>query len=378
MLAERVALEQDRLRQMDDLLSRPETRALVGATVAKALQMLVAKQVQSFDDLTKTGQDWTRLAQRVKTGQRIFAECMSVVAGASARAMPVLARASLEAQALASELARETQVAATHDVIPADTECAGLASSVVRRRFPDYGIWDVPVVAHEFGHLVVRDLLDVNPLTGDQSRPLADYLSGRKVQAAELAADVYAVFALGPAYVLTLVLHRMDPFARAVATDSATHPGDACRVHAVIHALEKLDASDSLVERRGQYDFVVELLRTWWAAAQESANANARLAEADAAEIRKQTNDIWNKLIGSKLVSTRYDSFVEARALAGAIGKPEPVLPSASSVRDALNAVWLVRLRAWRDDEQLAPAVALWGCEELRRLQRANMGDPDG
>jgi hypothetical protein len=368
MVLERARLEQARLRDMSGLLREAVVVRQLGSALAAVMHQLVDQQQAAFAGFVgrPDEQTWTKLRERIRTGDMVLAECTAVVAGAFTRPLPLVGEACSEAQMLTTELSRLTGIAVTHGVIPADAECVNLASSVVRRRFPDHGVWDLPVVAHEFGHLVARDLLEVDLVSGDTSRPIAELLAGRQRQLAELASDVFAVHAIGAAYVLNLVLHRMDPTARAVSADDATHPGDASRVAAVLHVLALLGRSDIDV-RHDQYDFVIQDLTAWWSEAQAGAPGEARLDENAAARVRRDAEKVWTRLVASRLAGDRYLSFRRAREMADAFrggGTPDA---GDASCRDVLNAAWLVRFRAWRDGAEAPDRLVPWARSRLRR-----------
>lgn len=373
IVRERALLEQARLNDLSSLLRETIVSERLGPGVTTALLQLLHQQHASFSTLL--GEDgeptWTGLRERIRTGDRVLSECLAVVAGAFARPIPPIDAACAEAEALTTELYALTRIAADHSVIPADAECVSPASSVVRRRFPDHGIWDIPLIAHEFGHLVARDLLDVDPVSGDTNRPLAELLAGRKRQMAELASDVFAVYVLGAAYVLTLVLHRMDPTARAVSNDDATHPGDASRVSAALYVLGLLGASD-IPARRKQYDFLITALTEWWAEAQATAPSDARLDEMAAARVHADAEKVWHRLTSSKLAEGQYLSFPRARAMADDLRKERTVSRPEASCRDVLNAVWLVRFRAWRDDIDIPDRVVAQARRQLLDIKRAH------
>ncbi len=365
MMRERVALEQRRIADVRTMLSDGEVAVRLDSTVTHQLSLLLEQQRMHYQALlAQQKPSWKSLSTRVQTGDRLLAECLAVVAGAFSRPIRTIDAACREAQAVTEELVGLTSISPDHTVIPAEAECVSLLSSVVRRRFPDHGVWDLPVIAHEFGHLVARDLIDVNPLTGSEARPLADLLSGHARQMAELAADVFGVLVYGPAYCMALVLHRMDPSTVAVVeSQGATHPGDASRVEGVLHALRLLGLSD-IPARRQQYDFVDTALRAWWAEAQADVESSSRLNEDDAARVRSQVGKIWDELTRSKVYSIRYRSFAAAGKLAAA--GPDNEKSGRPAHRDVINAAWLVRFRSWRDGRPLPDWVEPWVKGELR------------
>ena len=149
MVRERARLEQVRLQDLASLLREVVVAERLGAGVTATLLQLLDQQHAAYSTLLgeENEPSWTGLRERIRTGDRVLSECLAVVAGAFTRPVPPIEAACEEAQALASELYALTRIAADHSVIPADRECVSPASSVVRRRFPDYGVWDLPLIA---------------------------------------------------------------------------------------------------------------------------------------------------------------------------------------------------------------------------------------
>jgi hypothetical protein len=370
MLQERLSLEETRLRQFRQLMSDVSVQGSLTPGVVRTLEQYLVQHERSLEALAHSGSSWGRLQERRWVSDRLLAECLAVVLGGLFRPVAALDDSCREARALAAELQRVTGMGADSDVIPASAECVSPLSGVVRRRFPDHGVWDLPVIAHEFGHLMARDLVFVDPATGDSSRPVAEMLAGAQRQEAELVSDVFAVFVAGPAYVLTLVLHRMDPYADGVARADATHPGDASRVVACLRALQLLDLrgrrARDVPEPERDYAFLVDALSAWWDSAQADAPERARLDTEQRRQVMLTTERWWTRLAESRLASSRYAGFPRALALARALERSEPADADASCL-DVLNAAWLLRFRSWRDGAAPPPAVEQWAVDRLGR-----------
>jgi hypothetical protein len=358
---ERVLLEEGRLQAAADLLGNDAISGRVGPHVAAGLIQLLQRQRAELAPLLAqdgSGTSWSSLRNRVRANDRLLSECVALISGAYARPAPGLANSCAEAEIVVRDLSAVTGMSSTRLVIPADTECVSLASSVLRRRFPDHGIWDLPIVAHELGHLAERDLIEVDLIGGGSSRPLAELLAGKLRQTAELAADVFAIYTIGPAYAMTLILHRMDPTAPAATTSDATHPSDAARVAAAVHSLELLDKAD--VDARGQYKFIIDGLREFWSNAQEKAPSEARLDEDAAARVRRDVEQTWTRISGSRLTSARYTTFVRARDMARDFQNRVDSDRAPRMSLDVVNAAWLVRFRSWRDGMDCPREVVEW------------------
>ena len=114
---------------------------------------------------------------------------------------------------------------------------------LVRLNFPGAGIWDLPILAHEFGHYAIRELPGVDD---SEYRPMFELMrclaaenpgQGQRQQVEELLADVYATYTVGPAYPLSCIVLRVPP-----DPDRAweTHPSWRARVTAMIETLRQM------------------------------------------------------------------------------------------------------------------------------------------
>lgn len=130
---------------------------------------------------------------------------------------------------------------------------------LVRLRYPGAGFWDLPVLAHEFGHHVLAcpaavDPGDLLPLREAADRFAAEQ-SGHQVlwrpffaeredqcrrRVAELVADVFATYAVGPAYPWCCVALRIPP--DDIDRLHPEHPPWQFRVPAMIEMLRVMSA----------------------------------------------------------------------------------------------------------------------------------------
>jgi len=137
---------------------------------------------------------------------------------------------------------------------------------IIRLRFPFCGIWDLPVAAHEFGHFVAGQL-NLTRMGGAHYLAVQEYKSGFMQQNSEIReewgfwleeyfADVFATFALGPAYGFTCLLLRFDPASAYQQLDN-NHPVYARRVHVILQTLLRMDREH---DTRGH----LAILRATW------------------------------------------------------------------------------------------------------------------
>jgi hypothetical protein len=120
---------------------------------------------------------------------------------------------------------------------------------VIRVRFPETSVWNLPVVAHEFGHFVAPELETREQVRG-AIHPVREALDregkGSLIQRAhmeELFADLFATYVLGPAYACTCILLRWN--AGTAYKDREKHPSIAKRVDWILKVLERMNENES-------------------------------------------------------------------------------------------------------------------------------------
>ncbi len=153
-------------------------------------------------------------------------------------------------------------------------------SQIVRIRFPA-SIWDLPLVAHEYGHFLCLQLTK-RDFEGNPTFPFRELLQqwsgdpgftereGNHFK--ELFCDAFATYVMGPAFAYAQVHRRFDPTQKTEG--SYTHPGDDARVRLILKILEKVD------EARGPFSkqyapVITDLSQTWmaWREGVETASA---------------------------------------------------------------------------------------------------------
>lgn len=356
VLLGRVALETSRLSQARRVLATQGPGApLLSRLAGDRVNALLADVQRPLDDLAlflRSGR--IRPEQVIKTVElqdatdRVLSECLALAVGALARQVGLDAGACEEADLLVGDLAACVDRRFARPTVPGAAEQLHLASDVLRRRVPDHGLWDLPVTAHEFGHIVATGLAPYSALANAVSRPVEKFLHGyegaRRLQASELFADAFATFALGLSYPCTLLLHRLDPSAPAVAGEDATHPGDASRAYACTWTLNRMQTSG----RPRPYDRVLGQLDDAWAQLQHSAPPGARLEESDRVALVEELEGCWSTL-KDHLPAMRYVWSGLVRELVSDLEgrQGSGPAPSGYSRADVLNAAWIVRLEAW-------------------------------
>ena len=152
-------------------------------------------------------------------------------------------------------------------------------AQIIRLRYPVTTIWDLPVAAHEFGHfagpnyktqdvpprcpfeIYLTQALENDPLPEQSANHINEYF-----------ADLFAVWTLGPAYGCTCILGRFNPSADPFK-GTYSHPGDGHRAHAILWALDQMDAENKK-NLEPSFGTSIALLKDHWQTCLREANAS--------------------------------------------------------------------------------------------------------
>jgi len=184
------------------------------------------------------------------------------------------------ADSLVRSLAYQAGVNWNGRVIPGHDPLFSLAVEYICLRFPDWDIWNLPLMVHELGHvtalaspqfseLMGKNLAGITQLPpasisgawSDQERE--DFMQRRTRHFHELFADAFAVYCLGPAFALNVILLHFDP--RTAFAERGDHPTHAERVRALLNMLRKMNQSAEEGEQlNAPYRNTIETLKTTW------------------------------------------------------------------------------------------------------------------
>jgi hypothetical protein len=254
---------------------------------------------------------------------------------------------------------------------------------ILRLRFPEWTIWDLPLAAHELGHVLVTEgleadkaaavpedrlwepfvkgwrdaLLEVDPECKKQKdaggTQAVDAEQWAESRVYELFADAFATYTMGPAYACSAILLRLNPNSGA----SCGKPSDAQRAHIILSMLEW---ANGIVPLTSPYGTVIQQLKGCWNDTLSRVNPAAKLTPEYEAKL-KDLADAFGKdagpnfFRGTALYPPTGDREGWARAQAWAnnwltqtrSADGNLTLPERSSenLRDVLNAAWFCRLQ---------------------------------
>jgi hypothetical protein len=260
---------------------------------------------------------------------------------------------------------------------------------IIRLRFPEWTIWDLPLAAHELGRVAVAGILGVER---DEEDPTLQTLTtfvaeqrealiavdpelqkasqaggaaadeAARAAAAEasraaqgrvriLLADAIATYTMGPAYACSAIMLRLDPTVVA----QRGQPSDRQRAHVILSMLRAMNEEAKLPK---PYSDVILMLEAAWKDTADRSNPAGALAPPYAGYLEALVKSFLGKVTYLILNVTAgfphgagNDGWRKAQEWAGAWGeqwKKETKLvaptEAGGKLRDVLNATWLCRL----------------------------------
>lgn len=362
---DRIAVEQDRLKTATAMLDK------VVPDVSRFGKQTKNRLAASLKSVRK---EWDQLGRRIVDEDGVSTHLLErfgtlntatdgVVRETSALANGVLARersldggACAQADLLIAELSVDVDPNLVRATIPGDTEFLHRGSDLIRRRLPDHGLWDLPVMGHEFGHVIVQHRTwkpKEDQMVEVGSRVVTGWPDCSEGLGEEHFCDVFATYALGPSYAATMLLHRLNP--HASTTNGDTHPADPRRAAVVLTALGQLSKDEPAYSR---YTEMCGSLEHAWRALQVSAPDSAKVDDALQGQLRVQTLDVL-AVLDADLSSARYVwPATVVRDVAEALEQDaNPEGHMTYRIRDVLAAAWMLRLEAIIAGAVVAPHV---------------------
>jgi hypothetical protein len=320
--------------------------------------------------------------------QAIFGECLEILGGLAFRDKVLDDRLCQVADELINHCASEARVEPSLTV-PAREEARNKTfARIVRMRFPEWTIWNLPLTAHEYGHVLVDEKLMgmlVQPVTKRlvlaKAGPLRRRFADREGDDNEgepsetralyhirlLTADAFATYTMGPAYAAATILLRLDPSAGGIGSD---YPADALRAYVVLRMLDKLDRA---VRTDTPYKEVKEKLSAEWDVLDQRLGRPVVMTNPETDALTDFVDEAWQVFNRQFLPGTRYpyratpddaldeEGWIVAQRYrdawervieqgegpdALAEDRDAPAVTMHSKMRDVLNAAWFLRVFA--------------------------------
>jgi hypothetical protein len=306
--------------------------------------------------------------------RNLFSECLAFLEGALVRSAGLDDRICQVADALLADLSYRADIPWQRFTIMAEGEFFTNLTEIIRLRFPEFSIWNLPIIGHEFGHFVAEELR--KPDTSDLFVQILQGEGMHKPEEQDVRllheqfADLFAAYALGLAFACTCILLHFDP--GTADRDGREHPADAKRAHFILQALDKMDKTDVARPQLG----IIEHLRTLWRQSLEAVGKPEPLAPEIIGQLNNRLDELYVRVVDRRLAGVRYTGWSQASLLSAELlsdkGAAQVLADFDSKITlpDVLNAAWLCRIQHWDRDIQISEK-ALNLCLEIVRSKRA-------
>jgi hypothetical protein len=277
----------------------------------------------------------------------LYRECLALTVGALNRAAGLDGGLCAIADALLDDLGRRlADIKWGRFTLLAEGEFFADLAGIIRLQFPA-NVWNLPVAVHEFGHFLGPRLEDHVP-GGLSQHPFQDMLTSEQSVGTlpagylhEHFADLFAIYALGPAFACNCLLLRFDP----AVDDGRTHPGAAKRAYVILRALDALGRAAN--KNRPPFASVARQLDDWWKKTMASAAPSLVLQPEQLLQLDNWVDQLFDLLEGLT-PALRYgeQDWLRAQRLNAELrpdGNPL-ALQAGDRLADVLNAGWLYRL----------------------------------
>ncbi|MCU1267252.1 MAG: hypothetical protein JWM21_3570 [Acidobacteria bacterium] len=329
---------------------------------------LAKEDVDSVPDDFDLSAYWQKLTVQKGKCTELFKECLNFLGGAMLRNIDRIDQLCRIADALSFELSKLAGIEWNRSTILAEGNFFTESTGVIRLTFPDYSLWNLPVAVHELGHWAGPQINKP-----DGSVPFRDKLQQMTLaypQAAEAEmersfwreefSDVFATYALGPAYVCSCLVAVFSPVDSFACKDGKRHPAHAKRAYLMLEMLKAMS-----VANHNQYDKIAAYLSDLWERNLKAAGRVRCLDQALLSQLDNRLSELYSILVLAS--SVEYKAWTRASELAEGLKGNQSVaqlVKPGDRIADVLNAIWLWRITQSNvDDIQLhsidAKAIAM-------------------
>jgi hypothetical protein len=369
---------------------------------------LLKKQIASpavDDDALKNA--WKSYTTTHRVSQSLLRECLDIIGTLAIRNKNLDRKILYVADELIRDCLRlirgdESYYLMVHSL---EDTISKTRARIIRLRFPEWTLWDLPLAAHELGHVIIGQTLDAERDFEEELRPLTSFrdrlrswtlqhhpelhakheqggdhakeaTAAAEMRVRVLIADAFATYLMGPAYVCAAIMLRLNPS----APSRQDRPSDVERAHVILNMLRWMNA---LARAQKPYTDIIGILDQGWESALSLAGNAVPLDNENKDWLLNLANE-FGQSVGPDFLwkPTMYsaDGWLRAQAWSNEWQKNKDKVPpsdSSSKLRDVLNATWLSRLEANVDDYAAIAAAGEDLCNEIiEARKRRALGSP--
>ncbi len=315
---------------------------------------------------------WATYAQVQAKSEEVFRECLDLLGGLALRDRIEDERICRIADEYIKELATDTRRRPSFSILGLEVRLSSTLRRVVTMQFPEWTLWTLPMVAHEYAHVVIEESglrrfaenvttervaqLEAANAGGEQSEesalsPARAHQERVRVQVA--LADALATLLAGPAYAYAALLLRLNPLRSAEGTVT-----DEERAATILSVLRYMNTPKT-ANQPPPHGEIVDRLEAYW----KQSVAACRGVQDDDIELpatliapHKARNEFVKSIVGGERVL--YLGRHSLRAIAWSapwqseLKNGEKLSPPPTEerehLREALNAAWRARVEATR------------------------------
>jgi hypothetical protein len=243
------------------------------------------RNLMNSDDAPSLSEAWTQYVSVNGEIGNIVRECLELLGGLAIRHKNLDDEMCDMADMLLATMSRATIYWKSLSVPSSDEALTKTLAQIIRIRFLEWSAWTLPLVAHEFGHIVIEqnDALQRNCSSATGRHP--SYHT-------RLLADAFATYALGPAYAASAIFLRLEPGQALRETDHT--PSDCMRQQVMLAMLERMDSEFGDSPFRAE----IKYLNGLWAAMLERASVSHHTHESDRERVDQLVKQSWDLFEG--------------------------------------------------------------------------------
>jgi hypothetical protein len=320
--------------------------------------LAASERLQLLRDLDPAeSQTWEKMVAASIAVAELGEECLELAQGALARTRGIDEDACAAADRLLIEITKSLPLPAWDSFcVPGEGDGYSHRTKVIRlgvgTGIGSEAVWSLHVVVHELGHQVAglitreagtRTLHDVNEVlrkAGATSPMLGN-------QVAELFADCFAAWTLGPAYGLATAWRGFGPGPADDPHSTDTHPAPADRIAEIVATVRDLDDADALADK---------IVEVW----DHGATPQARRPEGhEPGEDLSRFGGDLRRILRDRLRGSRFAGRDRALGVAALLVDRSP-LPrgdprgAGHSITDVLNGAWWARAHHLADSTRIS------------------------